>query len=160
MSVKLFRENLSWKNTRFGILFLSISSIVFILAFMFVFAGLSNFLYLLRVAIIPVVVLQILMIVISLALSFSLSFLLSEWILEKKNPFKDDKLSVKHHVFFSILMVITILDVSLFYVNIVAIICATVIFWLGKTRVWRILGFLAISCCLVTQLTIYLLIWR
>ncbi len=160
MSVKFLRENLSWKNTRSGILFLSLSSIFFILAFMFIFAGSSNFLYLLRIPKIPVIVLQILMIVMSLALSFSLSFLLSEWILEKKNPFKVDKLSVKHHVFFSMLMVITILDVSLFFVNIVAIICATLVFWLGKTRVWRILGFLAISCCLVAQLTIFLLIWR
>lgn len=160
MSVNFLKENLSWKNARSGILLLTISCIIFIPAIVFVFAGLSNFLYLLRVPLIPVIVLQILMIVLALALSFSLSFLLSEWILEKTNPFKADKLSVKHHIFFSMLMVITILDVSLFYVNIVAIICATVIFWLGKTRVWRILGFLAISCCLVTQLTIYLLIWR
>jgi len=160
MSVKFLRDNLSWKNTGIGTLFLLISSIGFILAFMFIFAGLSNFLYLIRINKIPVIVIQLVMIFLALAFSISISILLTEWVIAKKNPFKGDETTIKHKVFFSLLLIITILDASLFYVNIVAIISASLLYWLSKTRVWKIIGFVAISLCLVMQLVTYFIYWR
>ncbi len=160
MSVKFLKDNLSWKNTGIGTLFLLISSVGFILGFMFIFAGLSNFLYLIRIEKIPVILIQLVMIILALAFSISISLLLIEWVVTKRNPFRTDEISVKHKVFFSLLLIITILDASLFYVNIVAIISASLLFWLSKTRVWKILGFVAVSLCLVMQLVTYFIYWR
>ena len=160
MLLTSLKENLTWKNTKIGLVFLLTSSIGFILAFMVIFAGSSNFLYLLRIPGIPVPVIQIVLIVLSLAFALSFSLLVVDWLVDKTNPFHTTDMTYKHHIFFAMLLVITILDSSLFFVNIIAIICATLLFWLSKTRLWRILGFVAITLCIVMQLVTFLVYWR
>jgi hypothetical protein len=160
MSVKFLKESISLRNAGIGTIFAILCAIGFIQGIAFIIPGVITYLYAIRLAKLPVIYIQIFAIILALVYSISLSLVLTEWIAKRENPFKAEKPSVKLHVFFSMLFVITILDASLYYLNIIAIICATLLLWLSKTIVWKILGFIAISLCLVTQIVMYSIFWR
>jgi hypothetical protein len=160
MNVKFLKESISWRNAGIGTIFAILCAIGFIQGIVFIVPGVILYLYAIRLVTVPVIYIQISIMILALVYSISLSLILTEWIAKRENPFKAEKPSLKLHVFFSMLFVITILDSSLYYLNIIAIVSATLLFWLSRTKVWKILGFIAISFCLVSQIVMYSIFWR
>ncbi|MCG3260483.1 MAG: hypothetical protein H7644_12085 [Candidatus Heimdallarchaeota archaeon] len=160
MAFDFSKYGVSARKVSIGFFFVALATAICIPLCMIMIASSATWLYFIRVPNIPVVLIQIFLVLVSSALALSSSLVILEWIFKKINPFKKEKLNYIDHIMLSALFLISVLASALYYFNIIAIVFAVLVLWLGRSKIWRILGVAAIILNIVIQFALFFTVWR
>ncbi|TET75743.1 MAG: hypothetical protein E3J43_07865 [Candidatus Heimdallarchaeota archaeon] len=160
MAFDFSKYDVSVRKVSIGFFFVVLASTLGISLSMVMVASSATWLYFIRVPNIPVVLIQIFIVLVASVLALSSSWMIVEWIFKKVNPFKKEKLNYIDHIMLSALFLMSVLASALYFFNIIAIAFAVLVLWLGKTKIWRILGVLTVTLNIVIQIALFFTVWR
>ncbi len=160
MAFDFSKYDISVRKVSIGFFFVVLASTLGISLSMVMVASSATWLYFIRAPNIPVVLIQIFIVLVASVLALSSSWMIVEWIFKKVNPFKKEKLNYIDHIMLSALFLMSVLASALYFFNIIGIAFAVLVLWLGKTKIWRILGVLTVTLNIVIQIALFFTVWR
>jgi hypothetical protein len=151
---KLHPKQLVW-----DIIHLGIAAGFFIPAFLFTLGGLIVYLWIIPLAAVPVIALQIFTIGIAGLFALTLAKTVIDAIRHRSLK-TEEELSLTGHLLRAAVFIIAFLGSPLYFLNVISLVLGAVLLWKGKHKVWRGLGFVVIAWVMLVQFYIFTSLWR
>jgi hypothetical protein len=142
-----------------SIILLGITIGLFIPAFLWTLGGIIVYLWIIPLAAVPVIALQILTIGIAGLFALTLSKTAVDAVRHRSLQ-TEEELSLTGHLLRAAVFIIAFFGSPLYFLNIISLVLGTVLLWKGKHKVWRGLGFVVIVWVMLVQFYIFTSLWR
>ncbi|TFF95338.1 hypothetical protein EU546_03460 [Candidatus Thorarchaeota archaeon] len=143
-----------------GVILVGIAVGLFVPAFLLTLGGIIVYLWIIPLAVVPVIVFQILAICIAAMFASTSSKTIVDRFRPSGDGSEDSGLSYTDHLLRTSVFVMALLGSPLYLWNVFSLVLGTVLAWKGKNRGWQVMGFVAIVGAMLVQIYIFTSLWR
>lgn len=150
----------SWTVFNQALAFLGLSAAILVPISFFVYGGIQVYIWIFPLASVPVIVLQSIIVLISSVFALSSSWIIVNTAATETHEIDKNSISLPGHFLRLSVFLMGLIGSSLYFWNVFAFLCGISLLWLGRKKLWEILGVFSISWTLLVQIFVYLSFWR
>lgn len=150
----------SWTEISRASIFLALCAATFLPISFYVYGGIQVYIWIIPLAWVPVVVLQAIVVAIAGLFALPFSWIITQIVTGRDIQLGKDPISISGHFLRLSLFLMGFVGSSLYFWNLLAFLCGILLLWLGRNKVWQIMGGFAISWTLLVQIFVYISFWR